>query len=97
MGKDALYSNTANGMQFSTRDQDNDRSKNSCSTAQGNGGNWFNKCYVQNLNGQYIRSAKNDFCFFVWVPFKTETRCMTLNGNSRSQLKGSKMMIRPKN
>ena len=90
MGKDALYS-TAHGMQFTTKDQDNDLVSNgNCATTHGNGGNWYNKCFVQNLNGQY-QVAKDAPCTFVWM------RCMTAHGNSRSQLKSSKMMIRPKN
>ena len=94
MGVNARENDTAHGMQFTTRDNDNDRDSNiNCATHHENGGNWFNKCFLQNLNGQY-RVVK--YCTFTWIPFKTEPRCETFVGNFRSQLKGSKMMIRPK-
>ena len=99
MGKDALYSNTANGMQFSTRDQDNDRVTNRhCAKRHGYGGNWYNACHLQNLNGKY-QVAKDALCTFVWSLFRTfgaRARCTDSVGDRSSQLKRSKMMIRPK-
>jgi len=83
----------ADGIQFSTRDQDNDNNKDrGCSQVFGDGGNWYNACFKQNLNGPYDPEK----CLFTWNDFKTGERCEDLFGNSRSALKGSKMMIRPK-
>ncbi|ESO07857.1 hypothetical protein HELRODRAFT_144663, partial [Helobdella robusta] len=42
-----------NGMKFSTPDQDNDQYVNHSCALKYSSGNWFNKCYYQNLNGPY--------------------------------------------
>ncbi|CAF3903284.1 unnamed protein product [Adineta steineri] len=43
-----------NGMQFSTKDQDNDLWSNSCAQTR-NGAWWYNACRLSNLNGGYLR------------------------------------------
>ena len=42
-----------NSMKFSTKDQDNDRRRDSCSLIYGKGGWWYNNCHHSNLNGNY--------------------------------------------
>ena len=41
------------GRKFSTKDQDNDESSDSCSVNYGEGGWWYQNCYKCNLNGNY--------------------------------------------
>ena len=52
-GHDALEAH--NGMQCSTYDVDNDEfSRSNCAERGGGyGGNWYNDCFDQNLNGIY--------------------------------------------
>ncbi|XP_061176976.1 fibrinogen C domain-containing protein 1-B-like [Saccostrea echinata] len=47
-----------NGMRFSTKDQDNDHSSNSCARSH-YGAWWYNSCTNSNLNGNYAQSAVN--------------------------------------
>ena len=42
------------GMQFSTKDQDNDISSEACAQ-KFNGAWWYHSCYFSNLNGGYLR------------------------------------------
>ena len=42
-----------NGMQFSTRDRDNDRNSGNCAVPF-RGGWWYRNCYNSNLNGMYL-------------------------------------------
>lgn len=42
------------GMQFSTKDQDNDKYPSSCAKAF-SGAWWYESCYASNLNGAYLR------------------------------------------
>ncbi|XP_078578185.1 fibrinogen-like protein 1 [Branchiostoma floridae x Branchiostoma japonicum] len=79
-----------NGMGFSTRDQDHDRSSGSCSgDGAFSGGWWFNWCGNSALNGPYLRpSDHTSYSGYGvdWHPF----------GSAYSKyLKRSKMMIRP--
>ena len=50
VGRDAMAYH--NGMQFTTYDQDNDRSRSNCAYAV-QGGWWYNRCYYTNLNGPH--------------------------------------------
>ncbi|ESN89950.1 hypothetical protein HELRODRAFT_182960 [Helobdella robusta] len=49
-----------NGMKFSTPDQVNDQYVNHSCALKYSSGNWFNKCYYQNLDGPY---GSVDFCY----------------------------------
>ncbi|XP_062576426.1 ryncolin-1-like [Saccostrea cucullata] len=73
-----------NGMQFSTKDRDNDSYKKSCSQVY-TGAGWFGSgCFNTNLNGVY-RKGK-DAKLMSWYHW----------GNTWKSLKSAKMMIRPK-
>jgi len=75
------------GQKFSTMDQDNDVCSCSCA-AKFKGAWWYKKCYLSNLNGQYIRGQHNSNSNGIeWVRWK---------GN-RYSLKISEMKIRPVN
>ncbi|XP_073336053.1 fibrinogen like 1B [Pagrus major] len=51
------WSACLSGMQFSTRDQDNDRYlQGSCAT-ENEAGWWFNRCHAANLNGKFYRTG----------------------------------------
>ncbi|XP_028519151.1 microfibril-associated glycoprotein 4-like [Exaiptasia diaphana] len=79
--------NSINGMAFSTKDRDNDRSLyNHCASLY-TGGWWFNACHDSNLNGLYLRGKNSQFAKgVVWSDWK---------GHSYS-LKRSEMKIKPK-
>ena len=40
-------------MEFSTSDRDNDATTFNCATDLGGGGNWWNSCSENNINGRY--------------------------------------------
>ncbi|XP_040038912.1 fibrinogen like 1B isoform X1 [Gasterosteus aculeatus] len=46
------------GMQFSTRDQDNDRYLQGNCAKENSAGWWFNRCHAANLNGKFYRKGK---------------------------------------
>ncbi|XP_018611716.2 fibrinogen gamma chain-like isoform X2 [Scleropages formosus] len=46
-----------NGMQFSTRDQDNDKYHGNCAQQDGSGW-WMNRCHAAHLNGRYYRGGR---------------------------------------
>ncbi|XP_068600751.1 fibrinogen-like protein 1 [Brachionichthys hirsutus] len=46
------------GMQFSTRDQDNDRYLQGSCAQESTAGWWFNRCHAANLNGKFYRKGK---------------------------------------
>ena len=49
-----------NGLRFSTKDQDNDASKQNCATDRAiQGAWWYNDCRTSNLNGVYRNGADN--------------------------------------
>lgn len=72
-------------MKFSTRDQDNDTSKDNCALTV-KGGWWFYDCLNCDLNGPYRPSASNTLLCVAWQKFGNETRGM----------KTASMMIRSK-
>ncbi|XP_070700152.1 fibrinogen like 1B [Pempheris klunzingeri] len=52
------WSSSLSGMQFSTRDQDNDRYLQGSCAQENKAGWWFNRCHAANLNGKFYRSGK---------------------------------------
>ncbi|CAB1449437.1 unnamed protein product [Pleuronectes platessa] len=52
------WSACLSGMQFSTRDQDNDRYLQGSCAQENEAGWWFNRCHAANLNGKFYRSGK---------------------------------------
>ncbi|XP_029029054.1 fibrinogen like 1B isoform X2 [Betta splendens] len=52
------WSACLSGMQFSTRDQDNDRFLQGSCAQENKAGWWFNRCHAANLNGKFYRSGK---------------------------------------
>ena len=67
-----------NNMQFSTYDVDNDESSANCATEYGNGGNWFNNCHTNNLNGKYGADGDAGVEFMYWNYFDTSNALMVL-------------------
>ncbi|XP_056001826.1 ryncolin-1-like [Ostrea edulis] len=76
-----------NGMKFSTKDSDNDRSSSNCAVSYGNGW-WFNTCHHSNLNGVYYRKPTVSNNGMTWERWD--------NKRNWDYLKSSKMMIKPK-
>nr|XP_022299380.1 ficolin-2-like [Crassostrea virginica] len=74
-----------NGMMFSTKDNDNDKSSANCAALYGNGW-WFNSCLYSNLNGIYYKKPKNSSAGMTWFYWGNE--------NAWDSLKSSRMMIR---
>ncbi|XP_041808878.1 fibrinogen like 1B [Chelmon rostratus] len=52
------WSACLSGMQFSTRDQDNDRYIQGSCAQENKAGWWFNRCHAANLNGKFYRTGK---------------------------------------
>ena len=71
------YSGTAgdsftrhNGMQFSTKDSDNDIDGSNCATYY-HGAWWYSNCHSSNLNGRYLRGPHTSYANGVnWRHFK---------------------------
>ncbi|XP_062591481.1 angiopoietin-1-like [Saccostrea cucullata] len=83
------YSGTAgeclfnlNGMDFTTKDKDNDRADVNCATNR-HGAWWYDRCGLSNLNGLYGQSGVSDIRYPVWYHWK-----------KREALKQTVMMIR---
>ncbi|XP_061595265.1 fibrinogen like 1B [Cololabis saira] len=72
-GRVQQWSAGLGGMQFSTRDQDNDRFTQGSCAEENQAGWWFNRCHEANLNGKYYRrgayKAKVDNGV-VWGPWR---------------------------
>ena len=56
-------------MQFTSFDVDNDESSANCATRYGNGGNWFNSCLHQNMNGEYGADGDAGAKYMSWRYF----------------------------
>uniref|UniRef100_UPI0037E77FD6 fibrinogen like 1B n=1 Tax=Semicossyphus pulcher TaxID=241346 RepID=UPI0037E77FD6 len=52
------WSTCLSGMQFSTRDQDNDRYLQGSCAQENQAGWWYNRCHAANLNGKFYRTGK---------------------------------------
>ena len=73
-----------NGMQFSTKDRDNDQySENCASSSQGHGAWWYKSCTYSNLNGLY-RSGLDGWKGVDWYHFL----------NKHTSLKFAQMKLR---
>ncbi|XP_056001158.1 angiopoietin-related protein 7-like [Ostrea edulis] len=86
------YSGTAgdslgyhNGRHFTTHDEDNDIYSNNCAVRH-HGAWWYSQCGYSNLNGLYAGSAVSGNKYPFWWYWKSTTA-----------LKGTSMLIRPKN
>ncbi|KXJ08511.1 ficolin-2 [Exaiptasia diaphana] len=78
--------NPINGMPFSTKDRDNDKSSSSCAAFY-EAGWWFKDCHNSNLNGLYLRGIHSQFAKgIVWKEWK----------GYYYSLKRSEMKIKPK-
>ncbi|XP_063058416.1 fibrinogen like 1B [Engraulis encrasicolus] len=51
------WSASLGGMQFTTRDEDNDRYTQGNCAEENKGGWWYNRCHAANLNGRYYRGG----------------------------------------
>nr|XP_022325838.1 ficolin-2-like isoform X1 [Crassostrea virginica] len=82
------YSGTAgdslsshNGMQFSTKDVDNDLASGQCATSF-KGGFWYSNCHTANPNGQYLRGEHESMADGVnwktWRGYKYSLQTMSM-------------------
>ena len=61
-----------NGMQFSTRDRDNDRDGSSCANLVGGSGWWYRACYRSILTGSHSSRRlywRNRSGYYIYYPF----------------------------
>ena len=73
-------------MQFTTKDQDNDKSGYNCAV-KFKGAWWYNDCHWSNLNGQYLGGSHASFADGInWNTFR----------GYYYSLKRAEMKIRPK-
>ena len=66
-------------MEFSTYDVDNDRSSGNCATGWGYGGNWYDGCTQQNMNGKLGQDGDEGNEFMWWWDFDIYNRGMALH------------------
>ena len=75
------------GMQFSTKDQDNDKAGGSCAVLY-KGAWWYSACHGSNLNGQYLGGQHGSYGDGInWDSFR----------GMHHSMKHAEMKIRPKN
>ncbi|VDI06868.1 Hypothetical predicted protein [Mytilus galloprovincialis] len=73
-----------NGMKFSTKDQDNDKSSKTDCAELAKGGWWYASCHCSNLNGIYKTGNTKHWDVVSWNEIK----------GSRYSMKFARMMIR---
>ncbi|XP_061167445.1 fibrinogen C domain-containing protein 1-B-like [Saccostrea echinata] len=59
-----------NGMEFTTKDQDNDKTSSENCAISYRGAWWYNRCLPANLNGEYAQSAVIGPKYLVWKAWK---------------------------
>ena len=74
-----------NGMTFTTKDRDNDKSNVGNCAVSYQGAWWYNMCHVSNLNGLYLKEGVLSASSVSWLHWKGERR----------SLKKSEMKVRP--
>ena len=75
-----------NGMQFSTKDRDNDKGVSYGCAKKFHGAWWYNACLLSNLNGMYLNGINGkDGVGVVWYHFK----------GTKNSLRKSEMKVRP--
>lgn len=75
-----------NGMNFTTKDRDNDKHKGINCAQYEKGAWWYNACAVSNLNGQYLGKGRSEWNGVWWYSFR-ETH----------SLKFTKMILKARN
>ncbi|XP_029211143.2 ficolin-2-like [Acropora millepora] len=73
-----------NGMQFTTKDQDNDRNTAGSCAVLYKGAWWYNSSHSSNLNGQYLGGPHVSYAGIIWNSFR-----------GAYSLKRSEMKLRP--
>ena len=75
-----------NGMQFTTKDRDNDQRSENCASTSLQGGWWYKNCYNSNLNGRY-RYGTSNWGTMYWHP---------LAHGKQNAMKFTEMKLRPR-
>ena len=70
-------SHVLNGMPFSTKDKDQDKSSGNCATSY-TGAWWYNACQHSNLNGKNFGHAKKDPNSMSWYGFPQSGKFFSL-------------------
>nr|XP_022299375.1 ryncolin-1-like isoform X2 [Crassostrea virginica] len=70
-----------NGMMFTTKDSDNDKSDGNCAAKYGNGW-WFNACHYSNLNGVYHKKPKIIASGVIWYYWGNKTTLESLKSST---------------